>query len=272
MNKYLISLFLACFLSSVAAEESSDKAIRSAVQELDTILRSGRSTQEKSQARTQFFKKIEGLDENASLDPLIREESYFNTAFSQILEQIESRLSDRLFKEALDMEDFFALRPMSGSPATLLAHEYLRNRFDLKLNEETRSGLYGAFVDSEFLGGLSQEFDAIIAAGSEGEKSEAEGKAARFLENYAYRPIFEVLEEKTEKQIRQKERIKPEDKNEFSTIEPRAKKPAHLSKPDVVNKDGDYRDFPQFPGLLWGMFSVIVVVAFLFILRNKLKS
>lgn len=243
MNKYLLCVFLAFILPNFAAEESSGDDVTSLIEGLDAILRSDILTHEKEKAREQFFEDLEKLGENANLVSLTQWSqggNYFNTAFGQIPEHPQSKLSERLFKMALDIDDFFGIEYWNGNPAVPLAHDYLTKRFVLDLDEETKSGLYGGFVDSEFLAGLRQYFEAIIAAKTESEKSEAEKKTTRFLENYAYRPIREVLEEKAEEQRRQREIIKPEIKNEFSTIEPQEKLD-RLSKNDNVNEDDDYQ-------------------------------
>lgn len=274
MNKYLFSLFLAIVLPSVSAEELSEQGIRNAIIELDSILRSERSSREKNEASANFFKKIENLGENVPLAPLIKERYYFNTAFGQIPEEVESRLSDRLFQVALNRENFFVSNNGPNGPETVLAHDYLRKRFDLKLQEEKRSALYGAFVDPEFLGELSQKFEAIIVAGSEGEKLEAEGKAAKFLEDYKYRPWLEVLEERQEKQNRQKKRNTPEGGEEPSATKSRAKKSDHLSKIKVTNENGDHRDPSGFSWFSWGEFGVvfiIIVVLYICIIRKIRK-
>ena len=264
MNKYFLICFLAFTAQGFSAQNDTEQGVKSAIEELRAVLRSNPSADEESAAEKVFFKKIESLTANQSLNTLLRENQYFNTAFGQITDEIGSRFSDRLFQASLVRDDFY--NPTSG-PETILANNYLKKRFDLKLDEKIQSALFGAFVDSKFLNELNHQFKTIIFADSEDKKLEAEGKTISFLENYKYRPWMEVLEEKQNRVIKRN----GVSKNEIETTNghPSESKHNSYSKTNIADKGGHSQESSSWFGWWWGVIGIMVTALSIYFLKKK---
>lgn len=268
MSKHLLILFSFIILQVIYAEEQSDHTIKSPTTELEEFIRSISLVGIDSEI---FYKKIESLGPDVSLEPLLQGEFnlYFYNAFSEINNNVGTILSDRLFHASLNRNDFYEM----NTPGIVLianAYEYLEKRLELKLQPETKTGLQGAFVDPAFLKNLSFHFNSIIEAKSKDEKLKAESKTVSFLGNYHYRPWWDVLEE-----IRQEKNRANKKKSALENIPKAPADEIRLERRDLSLKPKaeNERDNPNKPSnlhwLLWGVFAMLVGITLIYFVRMR---